>query len=152
MVKNTIHVGLLLSAFVKFLFIHLFIYFTSFLEKVASALIRAWERDAECLLVSPQGARACPLPQATQTSGSGCAGVRGRRGAPGALGFGYGFPPRLIVRTLGRCPPSSHISTVHHPQAPGAALSPLPRALLGALNNDICMQGAIHKYVRAGEI
>lgn len=76
----------------------------------------------------------------------------GQSGTPGALGFGYGFPPRLIVRTLGRCPPSSHISTVHHPQAPGAALSPLPRALLGALNNDICMQGAIHKYVRAGEI
>lgn len=71
---------------------------------------------------------------------------------PGRWALGYGFPPRLIVRTLGRCPPSSHISTVHHPQAPGAALSPLPRALLGALNNDICMQGAIHKYVRAGEI
>lgn len=64
----------------------------------------------------------------------------------------YCFLPRLIVRTLKRCPPSTRISPVHHPHALGAAPPPLPRALSSALNNDICMQGAIHKYVRAGEI
>lgn len=38
---------------------------------------------------------------------------------------GYGFPPRLIVRTLGRLSPLSiRVSPVHHPHAPGAAPPP----------------------------
>lgn len=79
-------------------------------------------------------------------------GVGHRRGAHRALGF------RILLSSAPHCPhfkempPSTRISPVHHPHALGAAPPPLPRALSGALNNDICMQGAIHKYVRAGEI
>lgn len=79
-------------------------------------------------------------------------GVRRGRRVPGAFGFRtrLSFAPHCAH--FREQPPSSRISPVHHSHTPGAAPPPLPRALPGALNNDICMQGAIHKYVRAGEI
>lgn len=149
MAKNTKHIGLLLLRLLNY--ICLFVCFTSVLEKMASAWIGARERDTECLLVSPQGARPVLHPKPREVPQAAVLGSGARREPPMLSASGYGSPPRLIVRTLGRCPTSSRISTVHYPHAPGAA-PPLPRALPGALNNDICMQGAIHKYVRAGEI
>lgn len=135
----------------SYLFIHLLFYFL--LGKGGFSLdhsLGEGRRMPPGLLAGSKGLSSAPKPlklPGAAVPGSGAGGE-----PPVRWALGYGFPPRLIVRTLGRCPPSSHISTVHHPQAPGAALPSLPRALLGALNNDICMQGAIHKYVRAGEI
>lgn len=77
-----------------------------------------------------------------------------RRQAPGCAQLpDTACPPRPIICLLGRWTPSIYRSRVYHSHAPlGGAPPPLPRTLPVVLNNDICMQGTIHKYVRAGEI
>lgn len=124
MAKNTKHVGLLLFAFVK-LFLFYFL-FTSFLEKVASAGIKAWERDAECPLVSRQPPKAGAGPQAAQTSRSGYSGS-GAGGEPRVRSAsGRGFPSRLIVLTLGSSPPPAAFLRFTTPTPRGPRLLPSP--------------------------
>lgn len=148
MARNTKHFGLLF-AFVK---LFLFYFFTSFLER--------WLRLGSGPGKRTQNAPWSPGGRQEQSSAPSRAnfperlcGVPRGRGAPGVLGFRIRRSPLPHCPHFREMPPhlQRHFSGSPPPHPGGRSSSPPPSSP-GALNNDICMQGAIHKYVRASEI
>lgn len=163
MAKNTKHVGLLLYAFVKFFLLYVCVCFYLLLAKQRlQPGSGPPSREMQNIFWSPPtqgvgGGRLvhCPLHAQTSPSPSGrpCRLLqRGVRNLWARSASGRRSCPCPSACPLGRCPPPPTFPRLTTYTPPGAAPPPLPRALPGALNNDICMQGAIHKYVRAGEI
>lgn len=152
MAKNTKHVGLLLLLLL--VFVKLFFYF--FLGKCGFSFYPGLREGRKLSSASPAGdlrnlhlvSSQADFPRRP----SHVVNVQGNEAPGGAQLPDTAFPCNPIICPLGRWTPPFTGPRLTTPTPPPGVPPPLPGALPVALNNDICMQGAIHKYVTAGEI